>query len=151
MSTRAKLIVLAALLGALLGLHYYDKYQAIAEVKDEYVLKSKEVIIRTERATLALEASSRKNSKEKDAKIKSINDKLDAALISLRNRPLRTKYIELAGPKQACTGRELFREDGEFLTREAARADSIVVERDYYYDQYEKARLKIEELKNGKE
>ncbi len=151
MSTRANLIASAIVLGALLGLHYYDKYQAVQAVKDEYVQKSKEIHTKTERATQALEASSRKDKEEKDAKIKSINDKLNTALISLRNRPVRTKYRELAGPIQACTGRELFREDGEFLTREAARGDRVIVERDYYYQEYEKARLKLEELKNGKE
>lgn len=47
---------------------------------------------------------------------------------------------------QTCTGAELSREDAEFLAREAARADGVLAERDYYFSQYEKARLAVEKL-----
>lgn len=45
---------------------------------------------------------------------------------------------------QTCTGRELSREDAEFLAGEAARAERIVKERDYYYGEYERARQAVE-------
>ena len=57
-----------------------------------------------------------------------------------------TPNISAAPVVQTCTGAELSREDSEFLAGEAARADQILSERNYYYNQYEKARLAVEKL-----
>ena len=84
--------------------------------------------------------------KVKDDEINRINGKLDAALISLRNRPSRPSTPnnpQDAPIVEACTARELFREDAEFLTREAARADQILAERNYYYQRYESVRKEL--------
>ena len=60
-------------------------------------------------------------------KLAEVQHHLDVAIISLRDRPKRsitlpdTPRIECAG----ASGRELSREDAEFLAREAARADTI--------------------------
>ena len=56
-----------------------------------------------------------------------IRRNLDIALDSLRDRPERAASVSDA-PRVACaggTGAELSRPDGEFLEREAARADEI--------------------------
>lgn len=63
----------------------------------------------------------------KDAEITIICSQLDAALVSLRERPLRSANV----PGAACTcapatGAQLSREDAEFLAREAARADAAI-------------------------
>ena len=84
---------------------------------------------------------------KKEDELKDINIKLDAAIERLRDRNSRKD----AGTKPSknpgtCTGTELYREDAEFLTREASRAESILVERDYYYQQYENARRSIEQF-----
>jgi hypothetical protein len=89
---------------------------------------------------LALEGS-------KDAKIKSIDTQLAVALSELRKRPKRptsTDTPQTPSDIKACTGGELYQEDAEFLTRESARADQVVVERNYYYEQYETARKTLD-------
>lgn len=60
-------------------------------------------------------------------KLAEVQHHLDVAIISLRDRPKRsatlpdTPRVECAG----ASGRELSREDAEFLVREAARADTL--------------------------
>ena len=86
------------------------------------------------------------------AKQNEIN-KLTSRVASLRRellkRPSRSDPV-IAGTGATCTGRELYREDGEFLVGEASAAERIRLERDYYYERYEEARKQIERLKNGK-
>ena len=147
MSIRANVIATLIVLGALLGLHYYDKEQAISQVKREYAIKSAEVITRTERATQALEASHVKEVLEKDEKINRISADLDVAIKRLQHRPLRSSSPLSTSDTRACRGSELYREDAEFLTREAARADKLIEERNYYYREYENARSKLNDLK----
>lgn len=66
----------------------------------------------------------------KDAEIRAVNSRLAAALVELRNRPPRptpgaaSTSISVA-PASGGTGALLYREDAEFLAREAARADEI--------------------------
>jgi uncharacterized protein YifE (UPF0438 family) len=146
---QAKIIAALIVLGALLGLHYYDKEQALSSIRSEYTLKSKEIITRTERATQALEASTRKSIKDKENELQNVVANRDAALLRLQHRAVRPSVITVTEVRETCTGRSLFREDAEFLTREASRADKILIERDFYYDKYEEARLKLEELHNG--
>jgi len=58
--------------------------------------------------------------------LNSINTNLNNNIVSLRNRPSRRVVSD--NPQTNCkgaSGRELSREDSEFLTRQAARADTI--------------------------
>jgi len=135
-----------AVLAALWAFHEYDKAQAVKLVRQEMVLKAKEYAERTERATKALEASLRSESKQKDAKIDSIQRQLADTIKRLQQRPVRPNVVTVTEIREACTGRELYREDGEFLAREAARAERILEERNFYWQQYENARVKLEEL-----
>lgn len=86
--------------------------------------------------------------KEKNEVLKSNNDKLAALVNSLRSRPSKSGSAgsKAPGGDKTCTGAELSREDSEFLAREAARADRILEERNYYYDNYERAREEIDKL-----
>lgn len=89
-----------------------------------------------EQSALALE-------KVKDEEIARVIGQRDAAIKRLSDRPTRPSTpIPTKAPEvgEACTARELYREDAEFLVREAARADQVVAERNYYYQQYEKSR-----------
>ena len=75
----------------------------------------------------------------------------DFALGELRKRPTREQAKERASsdPTSApktCTGAELPREDAEFLTGEAANAELIKQERDFYYEHYEQSRVRLEAL-----
>lgn len=95
--------------------------------------------------TADMQEAANNQKKTKDETIASINSKLVAAISELRNRPSRPDSIA-SGTSQtpndpvrgtACTARELYYEDAEFLTREAARAESVLIERNYYYSRYQ--------------
>lgn len=146
MPTRAKIIASMVVLAALWAFHEYDKAQAVQEVRKELVAKSKEYAEKTDKATKALEASLRSESAQKDAKIDSINRQLADTIKRLRDRPVRPSVVTVTEIREACTGAQLYREDGEFLAREAARAERILEERNFYWQQYENARVKLEEL-----
>lgn len=148
MSTRAKIIALAAFLVALWAFHEYDKAQAVNEVVEQAEKASKEYKERTERVQKTLDASHRLALKEKDVKITSIERNLRSDIERLRNREVRPNVVTITETRETCTGTGLYREDAEFLTREAARAEKVRIERDYYWQQYEDARLKLGEL-NG--
>lgn len=151
MSTRAKIIASVVVLAALWAFHEYDKAQAVQEVRKELVAKSKEYAEKTDKATKALEASLRSESVQKDAKIADIERNLRSAIKRLRDRPVRPDVVTVTEIREACTGAQLYREDGEFLAREAARAERILEERNFYWQQYENARVKLEELNDRKE
>lgn len=59
-----------------------------------------------------------------------VSDVLNAQLDGLRNRPMRRVEVIRGGACTGVTGAELSRPDGEFLEREAARAQRILIERD---------------------
>ena len=71
----------------------------------------------------------------KDAKIADINNKLVDAINELRKRPSRP--AEIASDGQSCSGRSLYADDAIFLTREAARADTIRTALEACYNQYD--------------
>lgn len=84
----------------------------------------------------------------KNEKIKNLNRELDSILTSLQYRNGRSNGSETSEVAGTCTGAGLFREDGEFLAREASRADRILAERNFYYERYESARKELEALRN---
>lgn len=70
---------------------------------------------------------------EKDKQVAVVNRKLDTALNELRSRPARRANAgaQGAGTVGQCagaSGAELSKPDAGFLTREAARADSYIIE-----------------------
>jgi hypothetical protein len=146
LSTRAKIIASIVVLAALWGIHEYDKAKAVNAVETKYELVMNQSKERSERATKALESSLRKDLEEKNAKISSINSQLADTIKRLRERPVRPNVVTVTEIREACTGAQLYREDGEFLAREAARAERVREERDFFWNKYEEARLKLEEL-----
>ena len=95
---------------------------------------------RTQELALQTAADTARNTK--DAEITIIRSQLDAAIVSLRERPLRGSNLPgTAGTCPPATGAQLSREDAEFLAREAARADAVVAGLIYCKAAYEKARL----------
>lgn len=151
MSTRAKIIALAAFLVALWAFHEYDKARAVNEVVEQAEKASKDYKERTERVQKTLDASHRLALKEKDVKITSIERNLRSDIERLRNREVRPNVVTITETRGTCTGTGLYREDAEFLTREAARAEKVRIERDYYWQQYEDARLKLGEINGSNE
>src|SRR5690606_22427040 len=86
--------------------------------------------------------------KEKEREIQIINSNHDALVRSLRERPSRNSTPPAENSSTdptnssggVCTGRELSREDAEFLAREAARADTLREALIILRQQYERAR-----------
>lgn len=147
MFTWIKVAIVSAVVVALLGFHL----NAIEDAKDEVNKKwqaaeLKKDLERKEKEKTILD-SALELEREKNAEIKRLNLVADNLRNSLRNRPSRetTVYRDNPGAGQACTGAELSREDGEFLAGEAARAEELIKERDYYYKQYEQVRKKLHE------
>jgi len=80
--------------------------------------------------TIALQAQADKERGTLNAHIRSIDLERDELLRRLRARPARPAeggggVPPNTGPGPSCTGAGLYAPDGEFLAREAARADTI--------------------------
>ena len=80
---------------------------------------------------------------EKDLEIRNLNARTTALTNSLRDRSERPEASTLPSTTTngsiatGCTGKELYRADGEFLAREAARADELRFLLKQCRDQYE--------------
>lgn len=120
------------------------------EMVREYQKKLDISVLEAISKSKTLQASADKIKEEKYEKLKSINSVLVSDLVSLQQRSKRSSSpsstTNSADSSASCTAAQLYREDAEFLTREAARADEVILERDYYYNRY----LLIEEGLNGK-
>lgn len=94
------------------------------------------------------------NKREEDAKkTQELNARLAAALSELRNRPSRpasgvsvVPTAPGAGTVVGCTGAQLYRDDGELLTRLASTAQRVRNQRDSCYTQYNAAKSKLDAL-----
>lgn len=121
----------------------WNSQQQLVRVKEE---QRQALIVAEEKVKIsnrALQIQHELVLEAKNDKIQRLNAHTERLLTSLRERPVRpdpTIYTEAGG---SCTGRELYREDGEFLTREAARAERILEERNYYFAQYEALRKQL--------
>jgi len=86
---------------------------------------------------------------EKDREIRDITARNTALANSLRDRQSRPAAVAGAVPstagvgQSACTGKELYREDGEFLVRLAREADELRIALKQCYAQYEAARQTV--------
>ena len=83
--------------------------------------------------TDALQQSAEQLRKTKNAQIARLNADLSAALAGLSDRPARPGAGSVptdpaAGANPGCTGASLWRDDGEFLAREASRADRLLAD-----------------------
>lgn len=145
-----KIIALGAVLGLLWGIHTYDKHSAVKEAVTNTELRiEKQARENADEISSLLKKDSAKAQGIKNEKIKSLTRERDNLLNSLRERPSRDSDSTAPGNSCPATGAQLYKEDGEFLAREAARADRIKEERDYYYLEYENARKQLEKAKNG--
>jgi len=104
----------------------YAQAQAEARVKEQELQANADVI-----------------RQEKDREIRNLNARTVALTNSLRDRSERPEASPLPSTATngsiatGCTGKELYRPDGEFLAREAARADELRFLLKQCRDQYE--------------
>ena len=95
-----------------------------------------------------MQAAADKLRREKDAQIRDINARATALTNSLRDRQTRsTEGSTVSGASgtrsAACSGKELYREDGEFLVRIAREADELRAALDQCAKQYNTARQTV--------
>jgi len=91
-----------------------------------------------------LQANADQLRREKDAEIRNINARATALSNSLQHRKSRSEADSLSsssGARQtSCSGKELYREDGQFLVRIAGEADELRTALKQCYTQYEALR-----------
>jgi hypothetical protein len=117
----------------------WDKERAAQEAA--YALAQEEARAKEQ----ALQANADAIRQEKDREIRNLNARATALTNSLRDRPERpsTEVSTVSSPATdgsiatGCTGEKLYRPDGEFLAREAARGDELRILLKQCRDQYE--------------
>lgn len=142
-----KMVLVGILLGALVSYHFVTLSNTRKEYEQRIELVSKDLEnkVKEKEGELLLDAQQRE--KEKDEKITRLNNYANSLLARVQQRPSRTEEPNNNSTvESSCTGRELYKEDGEFLVREAARAERILEERNYYYEQYEQVRKTLDEF-----
>ena len=116
------------------------------EQRQELALKAKETSKEISNEVISIDST-------KQNKIKDINRSSAGILNGLQQRPSRSDQSGYSRDScnsessKACTGRELSREDAEFLTREATRADQLRLELDSCYKQYDLVKDSIDRFK----
>lgn len=154
---QTKLIIFAIALISLFAYHKVQVNKAVTEAVTEIQLNlSKENFKLKERslnAQIALQESFDKIQKDKDAKIKNLNARVASLTRSLQERPNRPESSGISNDsrveetKQGATGAQLYREDGIFLVREAARAELIKEELLTCYKSYDTAKEALDRYK----
>lgn len=139
-----------------IGWHTYDKNKAVKGAVEAqrayYELLIAKADKEAKETTNSLLNSALSDLKVKNEEINILNNRLSKLTNSLQQRPSRNDSPTTPPTTSSCTGAELLREDGEFLAGEAARADRILKERDFYYGQYERAKQALDALQrtNGR-
>lgn len=147
MFTWIKVAVVSVIVTALVAFHL----NAIEDAKDKVNKKWQDAELQKDLERKEKEKTILDNAleleREKNAEITKLNIVADNLRNSLRNRPSRETIVYRDNPEasRTCTGAELSREDGEFLAGEAARAEELIKERDFYYKQYEQVRKSLHE------
>lgn len=154
---QTKLIIVLIVLVSLFAWHKAIVHKAVTEAVAEVELNiSKENFKLKERslnAQIELQQSFNNIQKDKDAKIKNLNARVASLTRSLQERTSRPESSgvpdnsRVEEVRQGSTGTGLYREDSEFLSREAARAELIKEELLGCYKSYDTAKEKLDKYK----
>lgn len=140
-------LILAVAVGYGVWLYKDRQYQKLQKDYTQLIEQSEAIAIQHTKDLADQKASA---DKEKDEAIKRNTASYQSLINSLRNRTQRPSNLPSnPSAEQTCTGAQLYREDAEFLAGEAARADEVTIERDYYYGQYESVRQKLNGGQSG--
>ena len=141
-----KYIVIAFLIAGLGAFAWYKNKLSEAsklaktEVVKEYANEALEQALEAVAVERDLIKKSLEDERKKTNEKQAIIASRDALIRSLQQRPKResAKSTSSVSPLScpSSTGAELYKEDGEFLAGEAARAEQALVDRDFYYQQY---------------
>jgi hypothetical protein len=147
----ALLIIVAAVGGYMRGYEngeakvrqQWDRAQA------DMMAKHAEAVEKAREKEQDLQKAADKLRQEKDREIRDVVARNTALVNSLRDRQSRSTADSSAVPntpsagQSACTGKQLYREDGEFLVRVAREADELRTALKQCYAQYESVRQTV--------
>jgi len=119
------------------GWKWEAKYQSLLTKHSNELVEAQN---KSKIAERKIQATADKERKQKDAKIADINTTRDIVINGLYNT--RTSRTDSATRNTATSsdGTKLYREDAEFLIREAARADQVMAEWQACYKVYQEVR-----------
>ena len=127
--------------------------EAVAKIEAESAKENFRLKERSLNAQIELQQSFDNIQKDKDAKIKNLNARVASLTRSLQERPSRPESSgvpdnsRVEEVRQGSTGTGLYREDSEFLSREAARAELIKEELLGCYKSYDTAKETLDKYK----
>ena len=127
--------------------------EAVAEIELNLAKENFKLKERSLNAQIELQQSFDNIQKDKDAKIKNLNARVATLTRSLQERPSRpepsgvTDNSRVEETPKGATGVQLYRQDGEFLAREAARAELIKEELLICYKSYDTAKAALDKYK----
>jgi hypothetical protein len=114
----------------------------IASLQASYAEERGRVLAEARSRERSLLEASEKARKDRDARVKDLNTKLQSVTRELQSRQKRdSSNTTNAAACSGATGAELSKEDAEFLAREAARADTVVENLNYCIALYNKLKL----------
>ena len=129
--------------GVLLGwsINGWRLNASIASLKASHAEEVGRVLTEARNRDKSLLEASERLRKDRDAKVKDLNRKLQSVNAELQQRKERdSRESTNTTACSGATGAELSRQDAEFLVREATRADEVVVQLNYCIAQYNKLR-----------
>lgn len=131
------------LAGVLLGwvINGWRLNASIASLKASYAEEHSRVLTEARNREKSLLEASERLRKDRDAKVKNLNSRLESVNAELQQRKKRDSHNSTdTAACSGATGAELSREDAEFLAREASRADQVVENLNYCIAQYNSLR-----------
>ena len=126
--------------------------KAVIEIKSESLKQNLVLQGKSLKSQLELQSKFDNIQKDKDAKIKNLDYRVASLSDSLRKRPNRPEAGRVPGnprveeSEAGATGAQLYRQDGEFLTGEASRAELIRVELLGCYRSYDDVKKKLDDF-----
>ena len=127
--------------------------EAVTQIEAQASRESFKLKERSLNAKIELEQEFDNIQKEKNAKIQTLNARVASLTRSLSERPNRPEPSRVPDSprteesKSGATGTQLYRQDGEFLAREAARAELIKEELLTCYKSYDTAKATLDKYK----
>ena len=123
------------------GWRYHVKALEVAAEHDKALA---DATAKNHATELSMQAAVDTQRSQTNVQVQAIHDRLDSLVVQLQQRAARSAAANSdpsAGP--SATGAQLFREDAEFLAREAARADDAVARLVQCYADYNSVRDKL--------
>ena len=155
---QVKLAIALVVLSSLYFWHLSEVKVAVNKVKQEYLLESalqyQEITKEAFWKTQELKDSFAKIDEDKDAKLQTLNNRVNTLTTSLRNRPSRSENRSSntgnTGNKESAgymAANRLYRDDAEVAIWFATRTEGLKIELHRCYNSYDKLKQTIDKFK----